>query len=93
MDRQVERMDMGRVAKGRLGRSRRHKMPLKSQAQRRWAHSPTGVKALGGKAKVAEWEAETPKNIPERVGKKRATPSGRADREQRSHMRDVLRST
>lgn len=46
-------------------------MPLKSQAQRRWAHSPAGLKALGGEKAVAEWEAETPKNIPERVRPKK----------------------
>jgi len=32
-------------------------MPYKSDAQRRWAHTKRGVKALGGKAKVAEWDA------------------------------------
>lgn len=46
-------------------------MPLKSQAQRRWAHTPEGTKALGGESAVAEWEAATPKNIPERVKKKK----------------------
>lgn len=34
-------------------------MPYKSQAQERWAHTDTGIKALGGKAKVAEWDAAT----------------------------------
>lgn len=44
-------------------------MPFKSDAQRRWGHSSAGVKALGGKAKVAEWDAETKgKNLPERKG-------------------------
>lgn len=46
-------------------------MPLKSEAQRIWAHSPAGVQALGGESVVAEWEKETPKNIPERVKKKK----------------------
>ena len=32
-------------------------MPYKSKAQERWAHTPAGVKALGGKAKVAEFDA------------------------------------
>lgn len=45
-------------------------MPLKSEAQRRWAHSSAGLEALGGESAVAEWEKETPKNIPERVKKK-----------------------
>jgi hypothetical protein len=31
-------------------------MPYKSDAQRRWAHTSAGTKALGGKAKVAEWD-------------------------------------
>ena len=34
-------------------------MPYKSKAQQGWAHTPAGVKALGGKAKVAEWDAST----------------------------------
>ena len=46
-------------------------IPLKSEAQRRWAHSPEGTKALGGESAVTEWEAATPKNIPERVKKKK----------------------
>ena len=42
-------------------------MPFESEAQRRWAHSETGVKALGGKKKVDEWEKETKgKKLPER---------------------------
>lgn len=32
-------------------------MPYKSDAQRRWAHTPAGEKALGGPAKVAEWDS------------------------------------
>lgn len=31
-------------------------MPFKSDAQRKWAHSPAGMKALGGPGKVAEWD-------------------------------------
>jgi hypothetical protein len=31
-------------------------MPYKSDAQRRWAHTAAGVRALGGTAKVAEWD-------------------------------------
>lgn len=34
-------------------------MPYQSDAQRRWAHTTKGTKALGGKAKVAEWDAES----------------------------------
>lgn len=43
-------------------------MPFKSQAQNSWAHTPAGMKALGGKKKVEEWEASTNyKNLPKRV--------------------------
>ena len=35
------------------------KIPFKSEAQRRWAYTKEGMKALGGKEKVAEWEKAT----------------------------------
>ncbi len=41
-------------------------MPFLSQAQQRWGNSASGVKALGGKAKVAEWNASTPSHLPEK---------------------------
>lgn len=31
-------------------------VPYKSAKQRRWAHTATGEEALGGPAKVAEWD-------------------------------------
>ncbi len=31
-------------------------MPYKSEAQRRWAHTERGKKALGGEGKVKEWD-------------------------------------
>lgn len=34
-------------------------MPFKSEAQRRWAYTKAGTKALGGKKAVAEWEKST----------------------------------
>lgn len=34
-------------------------MPYKSLKQLRWAHTLTGTKALGGMAKVHEWDAAT----------------------------------
>jgi hypothetical protein len=34
-------------------------MPYESEAQRRWAHTKEGTKALGGKAKVHEWDEAT----------------------------------
>lgn len=46
-------------------------MPFKSKAQQKWGNSPAGVKALGGKKKVAEWNAATKgKKLPARVKKK-----------------------
>lgn len=44
-------------------------MPYQSGAQRRWAHTPEGEKALGGPSKVAEWDAASKgRSIPDRVG-------------------------
>ena len=52
-------------------------MPYESDAQRRWAHTKTGTKALGGPGKVAEWDqASKGKDLPERVGKKRVSKLG-----------------
>lgn len=46
-------------------------MPFVSDAQRRWGHTAEGVKALGGKAKVAEWDRATKgKRLPLRKKKK-----------------------
>lgn len=36
-------------------------MPWVSDKQRRWGHSKTGVKALGGKKKVEEWDSKKEK--------------------------------
>lgn len=45
-------------------------MPFLSKSQQRWAHTPAGIKALGGLSKVSEWNAETKgKNIPEKKKK------------------------
>jgi len=42
-------------------------MPYLSDAQRRWAHSPSGVKALGP-SKVKEYDkASKGKKLPERL--------------------------
>lgn len=46
-------------------------MPFKSEAQRRWAYTKAGTKALGGKKAVAEWEKATGnKKLPKYVPKK-----------------------
>ena len=34
-------------------------MPFKSEAQRKWAYTKEGTKALGGKKAVQEWEKAT----------------------------------
>ena len=49
-------------------------MPFKSEAQRKWAMTPAGTKALGGKKAVAEWERATgnrqlPKYAPKKKNK------------------------
>lgn len=43
-------------------------MPYISNAQRRWAHTTIGMKALGGASKVKEWdEASKGMKLPEKV--------------------------
>jgi hypothetical protein len=45
-------------------------MPYKSDRQRRWAHTKTGMKKLGA-SKVAEFDrASKGMNLPERIKKK-----------------------
>ncbi len=45
-------------------------MPYISNQQRKWAHTPTGTKALGGPSKVAEWDAASKgMKLPKKVGK------------------------
>lgn len=49
-------------------------MPFKSEAQRKWAYTKEGTKALGGKKAVEEWERATgnkqlPKYTPKKKGK------------------------
>ena len=44
-------------------------MPWKSVSQAKWGHSPAGLKALGGKAKVSEWDSATAKgSLPKKAG-------------------------
>lgn len=43
-------------------------MPFVSRQQQKWGNSSAGVKALGGPAKVAEWNASTKgRKLPKRV--------------------------
>ena len=45
-------------------------MPWKSESQRKWGNSPAGIRALGGKQNVAEWNRATGnKKLPQRVKK------------------------
>lgn len=45
-------------------------MPFKSKAQNAWAHTPAGTKALGGAAKVKEWEGSTDySHLPQKLAK------------------------
>lgn len=34
-------------------------MPYESEQQRKWAHTKSGMKALGGAEKVEEWDKES----------------------------------
>jgi hypothetical protein len=47
-------------------------MPFESQKQRRWAHA--NPEALGGEAKVAEWESSTPSKLPKYKHGKTTSP-------------------
>lgn len=59
-------------------------MPYKSDAQRRWAHTEEGTKALGGAKAVHEWdEATKGKSLPEHTRKKKRHE--RVDRKYQGH--------
>ena len=59
-------------------------MPYKSDAQRRWAHTRTGTKALGGSGKVAEWDAASKgRDFPERKSKSLSLKQAVAERKRR----------
>jgi anti-sigma28 factor (negative regulator of flagellin synthesis) len=56
--------------------------PYVSEAQRRWAHTDSGMEALGGKAGVHEWdEATKGKKLPERKPMKKSEALQRAEAE------------
>jgi len=43
-------------------------VPFRSKKQNAWGHTPAGIEALGGPAKVKEWESDTNySNLPEKV--------------------------
>lgn len=55
-------------------------MPFKSEAQRKWAYTKEGMKALGGKEKVSEWERATgDKDLPKYKNEKGSDEDGRRD--------------
>ena len=59
-------------------------MPYKSDAQRRWAHTRAGTKALGGTSKVAEWDAASKgHDLPERKSKSISLEQAVAERKRR----------
>lgn len=45
-------------------------MPFVSKKQQAWGNSPAGIKALGGKKAVEEWNKATPKKLPKYAKKK-----------------------
>jgi hypothetical protein len=56
-------------------------MPFVSLKQNAWAHTPAGVRALGGPAKVKEWEGATNySDLPEKKEPPRETMLGGAVR-------------
>ena len=47
-------------------------MPYKSEAQRKWGHTKEGMKALGGKKAVEEWDKATgDRKLPKYAKKKK----------------------
>ena len=58
------------LPKSEKGEGEKLEKPYRSEAQRRWAHTESGKKALGGEAGVHEWdESSKGKKLPEKVGK------------------------
>ena len=63
-------------------------MPFKSKKQNAWAHTPAGTQALGGKAKVKEWESATDySHLPE---KKKKIKGGNTELSPASMKRQAL---
>jgi len=61
--------------------------PYVSEAQRRWAHTPAGMKALGGKKAVEHWDEESKgKDLPEKI-EKALSPEELQDQGYRFKMR------
>lgn len=51
-------------------------MPWKSDQQRKWGHTLNGIKALGGKNKINEWDnASIGMKLPEIVKAKAVKPA------------------
>lgn len=71
-------------------------MPYRSEAQRRWAHTPEGMRALGGKKAVEEWDRETKgKKLPERARKsdREKIKEAMDEAERRRAQRDSAKKT
>jgi hypothetical protein len=61
---------MCKAMKKTLAASEKLSKPYVSDAQRKWAHTEAGTKALGGKSHVHEWdEATKGKKLPEHISK------------------------
>jgi len=69
-------------------------MPYVSQAQRRWAHTETGLKALGGASKVAEWDkASKGRKLPARKKRRKYVPPTKAQMiKEHEELVPILRS-
>lgn len=65
-------------------------MPFKSEAQRKWAYTKEGIKALGGMENVHEWEKATgDRKLPKYANDKGGDDDGRRDfRRDRRDRRD-----
>ncbi len=62
--------------------------PYVSEAQRRWAHTPSGKEALGGESGVHEWdEATKGKKLPEKVKKTESEIKTLIKKEHRLHSK------
>ena len=62
-------------------------MPYASERQRRWAHTRRGKKALGGAARVSEWDkASEHMRLPERANEPPERTTRTAEMRRRANM-------
>lgn len=66
-------------------------MPYRSEAQRRWAHTPEGLAALGGEAAVEEWDAASKgKKLPEKKDEKEKKGEKKAEKKKGMTLAEAL---